>query len=475
VKRDHLVLSIDLAPTLLEIAGLPIPPLRKKLGGSMIAPEKQDSEMETRGEDKQYQVGKVSGLFIITILSILMLSDYADRAILFISLQAIKETFKLTDAQAGMLPSLLQFGIAIMTIPTAMLADRLSRRKVIMAMSFVWCFFTLTTGLAQQVWHMFISRFMVGAGEAGYQPAGQTWLGVVFRKEIRGRIMAVFFMFQHLGGALGLFLGGLLLTVTQDWRVSFYIFGFVGIIPALLVLIMPDYKAVKEPGETLLSKAYFKDWGKLFKIKSYRLYIMATIFLYFIAFAIPAWLPTLLIRTYQLKPVKVGGIIAALNLVFLFAPLGGVLADRWQKRSKIGRPLFAIMMYFLFLVGFLAAAITVGSIPFKWWMILYVFMALCTGFVTPAVITLPHDFVPVGIRSTAIGIQTLIAQLLGGMLGPIFVGAVSDALGGGAHGIKCGLVWVVPISALSMIMLIIMLRYYHSDSANISDAVMAER
>ncbi len=431
--------------------------------------------MDDLREEKRYHVGPGAGIFIIIILSLLQLSDWADRAILSISLQAIKETFKLTDAQAGLLPSLLQFGIAIMTVPAAILADRLTRRKVIMAMSLIWSIFTLTTGLAQHMWHMSVSRFMVGAGEAGYQPVGQTWLGVVFPKEIRSRIMALFTMFQPLGVALGLFVGGLMLTATKDWRPAFFIFGVPGIILAFTVLFLPDYKAVKEPGETLLSKAYFKDLSNLFKIKSYRLYIVASIFLYFIAFAAPSWMPTLLIRTYNLEPVKAGGIIALLSLFILFAPAGGVLADRWQKRSPIGRPLFTAVMIFLFLVLYLAVAMTVGVIPFKWWLIIYGFMSILNGFVLPSVITLPHDFVPVGIRSTAIGFQTLIAQLLGGMLGPIFVGAVSDAMGGGAHGIKWGMVWVVPIAALSMVFIIIMLRYYHSDSAKISDAVLAER
>jgi MFS family permease len=90
-------------------------------------------------------------------------------------------------------------------------------------------------------------------------------------------------------------------------------------------------------------------------------------------------------------------------------------------------------------------------------------------------ITLPHDFVPVGIRSTAIGIQTLFAQLLGGMLGPVFVGAVSDALGGGAHGIQWGLIYATPIAAMSIVFILIMTRYYRSDCAGISDAVLAER
>ena len=59
-----------------------------------------------------------------------------------LSLQAIKGSFNLTDAQAGMLPSLLQVGVAVFLIPAAVLADRFARRKVIMVMSLIWSAFT---------------------------------------------------------------------------------------------------------------------------------------------------------------------------------------------------------------------------------------------------------------------------------------------------------------------------------------------
>jgi MFS transporter, Spinster family, sphingosine-1-phosphate transporter len=431
--------------------------------------------MESTSGDKTYQVSKGAGVGLLIVLCLLQLSDWADRSILSISLQAIKDSFNLTDAQAGLLPSLLQFGIAIMTVPAAMLADRFARRKIIMAMSLIWSVFTLTTGLAQQVWHMFVSRFMVGAGEAGYQPAGQTWVGVAFRKEIRSRVMAIFLMCQPLGIALGLFLGGLVLTATKDWRPAFFIFGVPGIVLSFLILFMPDYKAVKQPGEAALSKAYFKGWGDLFKIKSYWLYIIGSTFMYFIAFAGPSWVPTLLMRSYNMEAAAAGTAIAGVSLLMFLAPVGGILADKWQKRSPIGRPLFTIVMIVLLLVGDLAAMLTVGTLPFGLWMGIYMFVMLCNAFVLPSLITLPHDFVPVGIRSTAIGIQTLVAQMLGGMLGPVFVGAVSDALGGGAHGIQWGLIWTVPIAALSIIFILIMTRYYKADSSGISDTVLAER
>jgi hypothetical protein len=67
-----------------------------------------------------------------------------------------------------------------------------------------------------------------------------------------------------------------------------------------------------------------------------------------------------------------------------------------------------------------------------------------------------------------------IAQLGGGVLGPVFVGAVSDATGGGSQGIINGLFWTIPVAALSIVTTLIMARYYAKDSAKISDVVMAE-
>jgi hypothetical protein len=86
-----------------------------------------------------------------------------------------------------------------------------------------------------------------------------------------------------------------------------------------------------------------------------------------------------------------------------------------------------------------------------------------------------HDVIPVSVRAVAVGIMLTIAQMGGGVLGPIFVGLVSDATGGGAQGIINGVFWTIPVAALSLIPTLIMTKFYAADSAKISDVVMAER
>ncbi len=426
-------------------------------------------------QEKTYKVGRGTAITVLIVLSILQLSDWADRSILAISLQTIKSAFNLTDAEAGMLPSLLMAGIAVFTLPAAMLADRFARRKLIMGMALIWSAFTMITGLAVQVWHLLLARFMVGTGEAGYQPAGQTWLGLTFPKEIRTRILALFMMCQPLGMALGLVLGGLLLNATHDWRTAFFIFGIPGIIMAFVVIFLPDYKASREQGEGVLSKVYFRQWGELFKIKSYWLFIISSTLIYFMIFSFQSWVPTLCMRAYNATPLTVGTALAGLSLIYIAAPFGGFLADRWQLRNKAGRPLFLVVISFLVLPAILASILTVGKVQFQTWLFIYGTASLLIACAYPVLTVLVHDVIPVPVRSTAIGIQLTISQLLGGVSGPLLVGMISDATGGGAQGITNGLLWTIPVATLSIITSFIITRYYGADSARISDVVLAER
>ncbi len=426
-------------------------------------------------QEKTYKVGRGPAIAILIVLSLLQLSDWANRSILAISLQAIKGSFNLTDAQAGMLPSLLQIGVAVFLIPTAVLADRFARRKVIMVMSLIWSAFTIATGLAGQLWHLVVARFMVGTGEAGYQPAGQTWLGLTFPKEIRTRIMAIFMMCMPIGVALGLFAGGALLNATHDWRTAFLIFGIPGIILAIIVLFLPDYKTERRQGEGVLSKAYFKQWGQLFKIKSYWLFIISTTFLYFLIFAVQAWVPSMIMRSYEMDPLAVGAAMGAVGLLNLIAPLGGVMADRWQTRNKVGRPLFLVAATVFSLAACLVSILIVGKVSFQAWLPAYIATALIMALMAPVMNVLVHDVIPVPVRAVAVGIMLTVAQLGGGVLGPVFVGIVSDATGGGAQGIINGLFWTIPVAALSIVTTLLMTKYYAADSARISDVVMAER
>jgi MFS family permease len=143
-------------------------------------------------------------------------------------------------------------------------------------------------------------------------------------------------------------------------------------------------------------------------------------------------------------------------------------------RSQVGRPLFLILATFITLAIIFVAMLLVGHVRFHILLPFYMAGTLSMAFLYPVLLVLVHDVVPVAVRATAIGIQLTVSQLLGGILGPIFVGIVSDMVGGGGQGIARGLIWTIPVASLSIITTLIMTKYYADDSSKISDVVLAE-
>lgn len=425
-------------------------------------------------EEKKFEVSKGSAITILTILSLLWLINFADRSIMTVVLEAVKANLKLSDAQAGGLVAMVTAGIAILTLPAAIFGDRWARRKVIALMAVIWSAATLATAFCMNIGQMMAARFLVGAGEAGYSPVGQAWLSVSFRKEIRSLILGIFFAFSQLGMVVGLVVGGWLLTATGDWRVPFYVFGIPGLILAVIVYFLPDYKSVKEQGEAALSKKYFKSWADIFKCKSYLLPTIGGIFFLTTTVAVTVWTPTILMRAYNMDAAAAGRNFGLVSLVLFLAPLGGLIADRWQKRYNRGRPLFLALTCFLALIFFAAAFINLGqSVPTFLTLLglgmFFVALNLPVGF---AVV---NDVIAPGLRSTAIGISALVMQGLGATLGTVAVGAISDRLGGGAPGLQWGLIWTLPVFALSVVTNLILSKYYPEDSAKCNDLVYAEK
>jgi MFS family permease len=425
-------------------------------------------------EEKKFEVSRGSAITILTILSLLWLINFADRSIMTVVLEAVKANLKLTDAQAGGLVAMVTAGIALLTIPAAIFGDRWARRKVISVMAVIWSVATLVTGFCVNLGQMMVTRFMVGAGEAGYSPVGQAWLSVSFRKEIRSLILGIFFAFSQLGMVVGLMFGGWLLTATGDWRVPFYVFGIPGIILAIIVYFLPDYKTVKEQGEAALSKRYFKSWADIFKCKSYLLPTISGIFFMTTTVAVTVWTPTILMRQYNMDAATAGHNFGLVSLVLLLAPLGGFIADRWQKRNKRGRPLFLALTCLLALIFFAAAFFSVGQ-DVQVFLILLGIGMFFVALNLPVGFTVVNDVIAPGLRSTAIGISALVMQGLGATLGTVAVGAISDRLGGGAYGLQWGLIWSLPVFALSIVTNLILAKYYPADSAKCNDLVYAEK
>jgi MFS family permease len=114
-------------------------------------------------------------------------------------------------------------------IPTGMMADRTGPRRVLTRIVGWWSAFTALTGAATGVYPLLLTRFLFGAGEAGAYPSASVVVSRWFPPRQRATMSGVILMAGQVGGAVAPLMV-LPIQARYGWRVSFYVFGAVGLV-----------------------------------------------------------------------------------------------------------------------------------------------------------------------------------------------------------------------------------------------------
>src|SRR5262245_56310453 len=118
---------------------------------------------------------------------------------------------------------------SLFEIPSGWLGDVRGPRRVLTRIVLWWSGFTMLTGAARGFQSIVAIRFLFGAGEAGAFPNVARRFSQWFPSRERGGANGVLFLGSRLGGMLS---GPLALPLIArwGWRVSFVIFGTLGIV-----------------------------------------------------------------------------------------------------------------------------------------------------------------------------------------------------------------------------------------------------
>ena len=378
---------------------------------------------------KEYKLSKLNTYYIFTLLFLLYFFDYVDRMIVTSLMPYIKLEYGLTDTQSGLLVSVVYWSIVAFVLPVSILVDRWSRKKTIGIMALLWSMATLACAFTKTFPQLLITRSAIGIGEAGYAPAGTAMLSGLFPPEKRSRMMGFWNMSIPLGIAVGIGVGGFV-AQHWGWRHAFGLVALPGALIAILFFFVKDYKTVDLVQTVESSKVKMK------KMDIFRSFIRtpSLIFTYlgfigcvFTNNAITTWLPTYYHRLEGVPlgeaGMKTSGI---LMLAVIGLPLGGWLADVWFKKRPSSRLLFpAIMVALSSIVVFVAFSFLEGKIQY---MALLLYGILGVGFVAAA-ITATQETVHAGLRAISYSGCVVVQNILGASLGPIVIGAFSDAYG----------------------------------------------
>ncbi len=433
------------------------------------------SEEASEGQ-KRYAVGGRGAYAILTVTTLLFIVNWMDRQVMAVVLEPMKQDLGFSDAQIASLQTVFMISIGAFALPVGLLVDRWSRRKMLALLAFAWSVMTFLTGLVSQIALLWIIRFFVGVGEAGYKPGGAGWLSVAFPREGRARAIGVLDLGIPVGAALGVVIGGAVATATGSWRIPFFIFAIPGIVLAILCLFLPDYATVKTADERALSGRFMREVLGLLKIKTVLYTTIASIVYNFVMVALIAWAPAFFMRGFHLTEAAAGEIAGLLFVVGAVGVVGaGWVGDYWHRRNPAGRALtcavVAILMVLVrvvflwsFTTGSLTLVIAVGVVD----------SILATGY-NPLYETMVQDPVTPRHRASSMGMLLLWNFVLGAAWGPLFVGLISDAAGSGFAGLQTAFWLTMPVALLCPFFHILAARNYVADTAGVKDEALAER
>lgn len=281
---------------------------------------------------------------VVALLGGVALLNYMDRQML----STMKDSMQMdiTDLQSatnfGRLMAVFLWIYGLMSPISGIIADNLSRKKLIVGSLLVWSSVTYLMGLATTYDQVFWLRALMGVSEALYLPAGLALIADYHTDGSRSLAVGIHMTGLYLGQAIGGF--GATLAATYSWHTTFHWFGIIGIVYAFVLLVfLKDSK--RKAAATNAETPQKPKTNVLVSLKS--LFTNIAFWVILLYFAIPSlpgwatknWLPTLFAENLHL-PMSQAGPMATITIAvssFIGVLLGGILSDKWVRKNIRGR------------------------------------------------------------------------------------------------------------------------------------------
>ena len=167
--------------------------------------------------------------WVLVLLFFLSVITYIDRVCISVAGPLMQQELGLTPTMWGWVVGAFTISYALFEIPTGAMGDRYGSRSTLSRIVLWWSFFTAATGAVSNFSVLLLTRFLFGIGEAGAYPNASSTISRWFPKAQRARASSVVWGASRLGGAISPFLV-IPIQNAYGWRMSFYIFGSLGIV-----------------------------------------------------------------------------------------------------------------------------------------------------------------------------------------------------------------------------------------------------
>ncbi len=388
-----------------------------------------------------------SAWWLVALLTLAGVFSVIDRAILNIVVDPVRQDLGITDVQIGLLQG-LAFGLfyALMGLPMGLLADRKSRKVIVVAGITLWSLATVWSGFAQNFGQLFAARLLVGLGEAALGPCAISMIADIFAPDRRGRPISIYMMGQGLANGLSISITGLLLALAMaggfaflplladlaPWRNAFIICGAGGLIVALALSFTtePERRNVPLANSADKSTAATLPGVEEFRFLKRNAGVLVPLYLgfavaFFVAYGAASWAPAMLMRGFNVSPGLLASILGPLTMGFtVFGPLlAGQLVD-WSMRKGLYEARFTILaisplLAFPAVFAVLAPSPTIA-------MILVASSSAAFALCGTVMFATLQALVPPQMRGISISLTLILNTLIGAALGPLFVAMYTE-------------------------------------------------
>ncbi|WP_263145480.1 MFS transporter [Pseudomonas sp. RIT-PI-AD] len=364
---------------------------------------------------------------ILFLLFLANLFNFFDRTIPAIIIEPIRLEWHLSDLQLGLIGTAFTLVYALAGLPLGRMADTGVRSRIMGWGLAAWSALTAINGFAWNFWSFLLIRMGIGIGEASYAPAANSLIGDLFPAHKRARAMGIFMLGLPLGLLLAFFTTGAMVRAFDSWRAPFFIAAVPGLLLALFMFFIRDPQRGAAESVRVKVGRVDKPLSKLLAIRTFWWLTLAGLCFNFATYASNSFMVPMLQRYFLLPleqaAIATGVICGVTGLVGL--TLGGWLADKLHQRYERGRLLLgAVSMLiaclatgYALLAGRIEVSLFVGVFSAGW--------LFSYNFYT-CVYTSIQDVVEPRLRATAMALFFAGLYLLGGGLGPVVVGLLSD-------------------------------------------------
>jgi MFS family permease len=416
--------------------------------------------------------------YVIIVLTVASTFSIIDRQILNVMIGPVKRDLGgISDTQVSLIMG-LAFALFynLMSYPAGRIADRYSRRNLMVAGITGWSIMTVMCGAASQYYQLFLARMGVGVGEATLGPAANSALADYFPADRLPFAIGIVSAAPFIGQGLANMLGGPLIDYLEavprielplvgelfSWQVVFIVVGLPGLVVALGILSLkePPRRGLMRESTTAIP------FGEVWRFIRRRSAFFGFIFAAYLCLSIQgwslfSWLVEYYVRNHEWTRTQTGLTYGAIALIVGIA--GSVLAGYWAGRLiRKGTPDATIRLVLYGTIVLLPTATALTLVEDPWvGMAILVPVTFCMAMPPGMIMSSLQAIAPNELRGQMVAFYLIVVNFIAYTVAPSLPAVLSDYLFGSelALGKAISLLAVINYS-IAIVCLAFGLRYY---------------